>query len=408
MARTTAASVRFEKKREMILAAAQDILYRHGVRGMTLAGVAAKVGLNAPGVTYYFKKKEDLAAACFLAGISRLDDIMRQAERQKDAASRLAHVFERFFARHRAVRLGEESQIAPLGEMRTLDEPHRSVVREAFAAMSRRARGLFEGPAFEQHSRKAKTALTHLLLEQIFWSAGWLYRYDIEDYPRVLERTTDIYLNGLGAPGAEWRGETMSLAAAPREVSAEVSREDFFIAATRLINRLGYGGASVDKISAELNVTKGSFYHHNDAKEDLAASCFQRSLDLIKSVQRQALNEAGSSWSRLERAASTLVAFQLSASGPLLRSAVLTALPDPPRGALTDRFNRVVERFAGMVADGAADGSVRPVDQNIAAQMLKVMINAAAEAPDWARGVQQDEMPELYAKPMLMGALARR
>src|SRR5215510_10952529 len=113
MARTTAASVRFEKKREMILAAAQDILYRHGVRGMTLAGVAAKVGLNAPGVTYYFKKKEDLAAACFLAGIARLDDILRQAELHTDPTERFRQVFTGFFARHRAVRLGEESQIVP-------------------------------------------------------------------------------------------------------------------------------------------------------------------------------------------------------------------------------------------------------------------------------------------------------
>jgi hypothetical protein len=60
-----------------------------------------------------------------------------------------------------------------------------------------------------------------------------------------------------------------------------------------------------------------------------------------------------------------------------------------------------------MVADGVAEGSVRAVDQHIAAQMMKVMINAAAEAPDWVRGVQQEEMPTLYAKPLLMGVLAR-
>lgn len=407
MARSAATNTRFEKKREEILAAAQDILYRQGVRGMTLAEVAAKVGLNAPGVTYYFKKKEDLAAACFLAGIARLDAIMREAAHEPDEEAMLRQVFAGFFARHRAVRSGEEPQIVPLGEMRTLDEPHLSTVRSAFAAMFRNTRALFEGPRFENHDIKAKTALAHVLLEQIFWSTAWLYRYDIEDYPRVLERTCDIYLRGLAAPGARWSSAVMVLPVSLRAAGADVSREDFFVAATRLINKLGYGGASVDRISAELNVTKGSFYHHNEAKEDLVAACFQRSLDLISGAQRQALEGSGSHWEKLERSVSTLADFQLSENGPLLRSSVLTALPDPPRSILTDRLARNVERFAGMVADCIAEGAARPVDQQIAAQMLKVTINAAAEAPLWVRGLERTDMPALYAKPMLMGVFAR-
>ena len=33
---------------------------------MTLADVAAKVGLITTSVTYYYRKKDDLAAACFM------------------------------------------------------------------------------------------------------------------------------------------------------------------------------------------------------------------------------------------------------------------------------------------------------------------------------------------------------
>ena len=46
----------------------------------------------------------------------------------------------------------------------------------------------------------------------------------------------------------------------------------FLKAATRQINEHGYRGASVDRISASLNVTKGAFYHHNEAKDDLVAA----------------------------------------------------------------------------------------------------------------------------------------
>ena len=55
----------------------------------------------------------------------------------------------------------------------------------------------------------------------------------------------------------------------------------FLLAATRLINELGYRGASVQRIASELNVTKGSFYHHLDAKDDLVAACYRRSFDRI-------------------------------------------------------------------------------------------------------------------------------
>jgi AcrR family transcriptional regulator len=62
---------------------------------------------------------------------------------------------------------------------------------------------------------------------------------------------------------------------------------------TELVNDQGYHGASVDKIAARLNVTKGSFYHHNDTKDDLVASCFERSFTIVRGAQKTA---AGEEW----------------------------------------------------------------------------------------------------------------
>ena len=63
-----------------------------------------------------------------------------------------------------------------------------------------------------------------------------------------------------------------------------MSREDFLQSATMLINDQGYVGASVERISAALNVTKGSFYHHLNTKDELVAACFHRSVDIIMSA----------------------------------------------------------------------------------------------------------------------------
>ncbi|KAJ8135040.1 hypothetical protein OY671_011747, partial [Metschnikowia pulcherrima] len=56
---------RFRAKRDAILAAAAEAINEQSAKGMTFADVARRVGLNTTSVTYYFKRKEDSAAACF-------------------------------------------------------------------------------------------------------------------------------------------------------------------------------------------------------------------------------------------------------------------------------------------------------------------------------------------------------
>ncbi|MFX5937845.1 TetR/AcrR family transcriptional regulator, partial [Acinetobacter baumannii] len=69
---------------------------------------------------------------------------------------------------------------------------------------------------------------------------------------------------------------------------------------------------------AALKVTKGSFYHHNDNKDDLIVDCFARTFDVIRRAQ-SAADECENGWYRLSAAAAALVKYQLSNDGPLLR-----------------------------------------------------------------------------------------
>ena len=97
----------------------------------------------------------------------------------------------------------------------------------------------------------------------------------------------DIFVHGLAAPGRSWQPQPLSLDAVLQSSAQELTpRETFLIAATRLINEQGYRGASVEKISSRLNVTKGSFYHHHEAKDELVVDCFKRSFEVMRRVQR--------------------------------------------------------------------------------------------------------------------------
>jgi hypothetical protein len=67
---------------------------------------------------------------------------------------------------------------------------------------------------------------------------------------------------------------------------------------------------------------------------------------------------------------------------------------------------RLSDRFAAMISDGVAEGSLRPVDPFIAAQMLGATLNAAADLPFLLRGVEARVAAQLYARPFFTGLTA--
>ena len=187
----------------------------------------------------------------------------------------------------------------------------------------------------------------------------------------------------------------------------ELSRETFLLAATRLINQRGYRGASVDKISAELNVTKGSFYHHNDAKDDLVVACFTRSFEVTRRAQRLASEGAGDAWSHLTTGAAALAEFQLSDHGPLLRTMAVTALPEAMRGAVVEQSERITETFAAGISEGIREGTIRPVDPVLAAHLLSATLNACADLGGLEREVRAKAAAGVFVRPLLMGVFAQ-
>lgn len=398
---------KYARKQQAIIAAASEIMNRDGVKGMTLANVAARVGLITTSVTYYFRKKEDLAVACFLDAIARVDALVETASREPDPPARVQRMLQLWLEfRHRVV-TGEEPPVALFGDMRTLQKPQRTIVGEAYRRFFARMCALFESPEFSWMTPTLRATRAHILSEQILWGVIWLRRFDPDDFRRIHTRMCDILLNGFAGPGRTWRNVSVSLDEMLPEVQQSAAQETFLVAATRLINERGYRGASVEKISERLNVTKGSFYYHHDTKDDLVVACFKRSFATMRSIQRTVLNSSDDHWEQLTTLAAALFAYQISERGPLLRTSALVALPPSMRQEMIDAYGQVSNRFAGVIADGITEGSIRPVDPMIGAQMFSATLNASAEYRWWVPGASSEQTHELYAKPMLMGLFAK-
>ena len=316
---------RFRAKRDAILAAAAEAINEQSAKGMTFADVARRVGLNTTSVTYYFKRKEDLAAACFEQTLERLQAMLDESLAEATPRDRVARYLALNFERLAAIQRGEETAFAILSDLRAMEEPVLGRLMTGWREVFRKTRSLWGQP----HNR-AETDLfgarAHVLLENTFWLPIWLVRYEPDQYARVEQRLMDVFASGIAAQGAHWAPELIDLA----HDEPEPGREAFLLAATRLINELGYRGASVQRIASQLNVTKGSFYHHLDAKDDLVLACYKRSLDTIADTQHLADERGGTEWDRLSGTIATLLDVQFPSAAPcFVRPRCLDCRPMP-------------------------------------------------------------------------------
>ena len=389
---------RFREKREAILAAAADAINEQSAKGMTFADVARRVGLNTTSVTYYFKRKEDLAAAAFEHTLDYLLSMVGEAAREATPEARVARYLQLNMARLARVERGEERTIAVLSDLRATEEPVHSRLLARWREVFRRTRALW-GEGLSKPATDLAGARAHVLLENTFWLPVWLPRYEPDQYARVEARLMEVFARGLAGADATWDPHPLDL---PHD-DPEPGRAAFLLAATRLINELGYRGASVQRIASELNVTKGSFYHHLDAKDELVIACYKRSFDTIAATQRLADDRGGTQWERLTSTVATLLAVQFSEHAPLLRTTALSGLPGVARTAMVDRSNRIARRFAGTLTDGVADGTIRALDPLIASQAMMAFLNAAFDMRKWAWSMPRERAAALYASTLLFG-----
>ena len=389
---------RFRAKRDAILAAAAEAINEQSAKGMTFADVARRVELNTTSVTYYFKRKEDLAAACFEYTLEKLLAMLDESLLEPTPQARVAKYLSLNMHRLARIQRGEETPFAILSDLRAMEEPVLGRLMSGWRDVFRKTRSLW-GPAGSRAETDLHGGRAHVLLENTFWLPVWLVRYEPDQYDRVEERLMDVFAHGIAGPDARWNPEAIDLA----HDEPEPGREAFLLAATRLINELGYRGASVQKIASQLNVTKGSFYHHLDAKDDLVLACYKRSLDTIADAQRLADERGGSHWERLAAAIATLLDVQFSERGPLLRTTALSGLPGDARRAMVDRSNRIARRYAGTMSDGIAEGSIRPVDPLVASQALMALQNAAFDMRKWASTMPRERAIAYYASTLAFG-----
>jgi AcrR family transcriptional regulator len=152
---------------------------------------------------------------------------------------------------------------------------------------------------------------------------------------------------------------------------SEETRARILDAAIRRFAIAGYDAASVDDICIEAGVSKGAFYHHYPTKQAIFLALMQGWLGMIDMGMGAA--RQGTVPETLMHMTNLLPGVFAAAedSLPMFLEFWLQASRDETIWkAMIAPYRHYQEHFAKLVEDGMAEGSLKPVDSQVAAQVI--------------------------------------
>lgn len=156
----------------------------------------------------------------------------------------------------------------------------------------------------------------------------------------------------------------------------DARRATILAEAARQFNQRGFALCSIEAIAERLKITKPAIYYYFSNKEELLYECYVQAFDVADSALDAATAEGRDGLGKLEL---YVRAYLLNGATPDAHIVPLReqrALSRTLRTRLDKRRRARRDRLRALVAEGIADGSIRPCDP-------KVVVSAWAGAVGW-------------------------
>ncbi|MBM3190513.1 MAG: TetR/AcrR family transcriptional regulator [Chloroflexi bacterium] len=151
------------------------------------------------------------------------------------------------------------------------------------------------------------------------------------------------------------------------------TRAHIMAAAAECFTRAGYDATGVAEICARAGVSKGAFYHHFPSKQAVFLALLDQWLDGLDSSMQAIRAPSETVPQRLIALASMVPQVLDVAEGqvPMFLEFWRQATKDPAVWQATiEPYRRFRAVFAALVREGVAEGTLRPVDPDLAAHVL--------------------------------------
>jgi AcrR family transcriptional regulator len=177
--------------------------------------------------------------------------------------------------------------------------------------------------------------------------------------------------------------------------------------ATYCLNELGYSGTSLRTLAAQLKITDSALYHYVESKEELAALCYTRTLELSENALKRANQEGSTGLAKLQ----SYIKYQIeSTCGPDGPTATLSDLPSlhmAQRIQILERIDRAHKLVMGFFETGFKDGTIGRCNAQYAALVIWGSMAFLAKWFDRHGKLSVDELAATYVHVLTRGVAAK-
>ncbi|MEN2738697.1 TetR/AcrR family transcriptional regulator [Microbacterium sp. X-17] len=298
---TTATSTTRPKDRKQQIARAASLLFQNrGYHAVSMADIAAEVGITSGALYWHFGSKEELLFHSVVVGLDRLDELMASATDLDDYLRASGEL-----ALHRR---GLASLW--LREARHLPDDRRLVLRRRLVTIAEQLVSLLRPERPDLSEEDAEFLVWTLLA--VFASFG-VHRITLSQADYL-----EVHFD-LARVVVDCRLETPAVIAhAPsgtERVAFDVElprRERLIAEATRLFGRRGFNSVSMAEIGAAAGITGSTIYKHFASKQDLLSAVLGRGNERLQAGMAQAMASGANPAEVLEELLVSQVDFALS------------------------------------------------------------------------------------------------
>lgn len=304
MTRTAAAAgtagtgpIQKKSRRESLIDEAARHLNAHGVSDSSLRAIASELGISRAALYYYIEDREDLVFQVYRRTCELLARYLGEAMSSGPTA---LDVIQGFVSRAVSP---DQPEIVALNELGILREHDRETILGLYEGVVSRLTALLESGAAAGELRVCDYPVVARTIISLILGSAVMLRWPLDSVAAepldgtLFARTlVDVLVHGwvvdrnapIDPPVIDLDPlRPRTVAAFDRKGLAQAKRDQILLTASRLFNRKGVDGASLDEIAAELSATKRTLYQYVGDKKAIVSACYQRFVEQGRYLQAQ-------------------------------------------------------------------------------------------------------------------------